>query len=165
MHHMVPFDPADWASRGFGSFVAIRRLPRPEPPQLPVARGVYVVLLSSPGRPGFRAASGGGHWKGKDPTVPQARLEREWVEQTATLYIGRATSLRERVGELLRFSDGLPVRHWGGRLLWQLEGCQDFLLGWRESPDFVSLEADLIDNFVEHFRRLPFANLMCGNRR
>lgn len=164
MHDMAAFDQADWASRGFGSFTAIRRLSRPEPPQLPVASGVYVVL-SEPLRPGLLAASGGGHWKGKDPTVPRERLEREWVEQTATLYIGRATSLRERVGELLRFSDGLPVRHWGGRLLWHLGGCQDFLLGWREYPDFVGLEADLIDDFVEHFGRLPFANLKRGDRR
>lgn len=159
------FDCVDWTDRGFGGFTAIRRLLRPVPPQLPVTSGVYVVLSSTVGRPELLALGGGGHWKGKDPTVPQERLVREWVEETPTLYIGRAKSLRERVGELLRFSDGLAVRHWGGRLLWQLEDCQDFLLGWREEADYFGLEADLIDAFVEHFGRLPFANLKRGDRR
>jgi hypothetical protein len=118
---------------------------------------VYVVLRASSGRPEFLAVGGGGWWKGNDPTVSIERLESRWVDGTPTLYIGKAKSLRDRVGELLRFSDGEAVRHRGGRLLWQLGGAQDFLLGWREEPDFGGVETDLIDEFLDHFGQLPFA--------
>jgi hypothetical protein len=151
--------------RGFVGFTAIRAFARPEPPELPTASGVYVVIRPLVGAPAFLASSRGGWWKGKDPTVPVERLEREWVPDTPTLYLGKAKSLRERIGELLQFSDGLPVRHWGGRLLWQLGGAQDFLLGWREEPDYAGVETDLIGEFLREFGRLPFANLKRGDRR
>jgi hypothetical protein len=160
----VLFDDADWRRRGLGGFTVIGGLGRPEPLELPEASGVYVVLRASSGRPEFLAVGGGGWWKGNDPTVSIERLESRWVDGTPTLYIGKAKSLRERVGELLRFSDGEAVRHWGGRLLWQLGGAQDFLLGWREEPDFGGVETDLIDEFLDHFGQLPFANLKRGDR-
>jgi hypothetical protein len=158
------FDDADWRRRGFG-FKVIRELGRPKPLELPEASGVYTVLRATSVPPQLLAANGGGWWKGKDPTVPMERLEAEWIDGTSTLYIGKAKSLRERVGELLRFSDGAAVRHWGGRLLWQLGGAQDFTLGWRQEPDFAGVETDLIDEFLAHFGRLPFANLKRGDRR
>jgi hypothetical protein len=161
----MSFDEADWRERGFTGFRAIWSLGRPKPPQLPETSGVYVVSQPAIARPKFLATSGGGWWKGQDPSVPADRLEREWVDGTPTLYIGKAKLLRERVGELLRFSDGLPVRHWGGRLLWQIESSQGFVLGWREHPDFAGLETDLIEEFLQHFGRLPFANLKRGDRR
>lgn len=162
---MALFDDLDWRQRGFGGFAVIGELGRPRPLELPEASGVYVVLRPVSSQPEFLATGGGGWWKGNDPTVPVERLEGRWVEGTPTLYIGKAKSLRERAGELLRFSEGEAVRHWGGRLLWQLGCSQGFLLGWREEPDFGVVEADLIDEFVEHFGRLPFANLKRGDRR
>jgi len=111
-----------------------------------------VVLRTTAALPVFLAAGGGGWWKGKDPTAPVERLQREWVDGTPTLYIGKAKSLRERVGELLQFSDGRPVRHWGGRLLWQLHGCQDLLLAWRQEPDCGGAETELIDEFPRALR-------------
>jgi hypothetical protein len=159
------FDLSDLRARGFDGYATIRSLGRPAPAELPVSSGLYVVLRTTGALPDFLAAGGGGWWKGKDPTVAVDRLQREWVNGTPTLYIGKAKSLRERVGELLQFSDGLPVRHWGGRLLWQLDGCQELLLAWRQEPDFAGAETDLIDEFLEHFGRLPFANLKRGDRR
>jgi hypothetical protein len=161
---MRTFKEAEWRERGFTGFHALWSLGRPQPHRVPETSGVYAVLRHATTPPEFLRSCGGGWWKGEDPSVPVARLEREWVDGTPTLYIGKAKTLRGRVGELLRFSDGLPVRHWGGRLMWQVGGCQGFLLGWLEDPDFAGLEADLIDEFVEHFGRLPFANLKRGDR-
>jgi hypothetical protein len=107
------FDIDDLRRRGFGGFVALARLGRLEPQELPVASGVYVVVREREDEPKFLERSGGGWWKRQDPTVPVERLQREWVAGTPTLYIGKAMSLRERIGELLRFSDGdAKARHW-----------------------------------------------------
>lgn len=160
-----PFDLSDLKRRGFEGFLRIADLTRPEPPELPTTSGVYIVVRTDPGPPAFLDRSGGGWWKNKNPTVALERLEREWVEGARTVYIGKAKCLRERVRELLEFADGLPVRHWGGRLLWQLERCEDLLLCWRETDDYAGTETDLIADFVAHFGRFPFANLRRGDRR
>lgn len=160
---MAAFDLDDLRERRFGGFLPICQLTRPEPNELPVDSGVYVVVRAAEGPPAFLTC-GGGWWKKKDPTVPLERLEREWVKGVPTLYIGKAMSLRGRVGELVRFADGEPVRHWGGRLLWQVERCEDFLLGWRAEPDYGAVETVLIDEFLDIFGCLPFANLRRGDR-
>jgi hypothetical protein len=162
---MAPFDLDDLRARGFRGFAEIQRLGRPEPAELPVESGVYAVVRTESGPPAFLDTSRGGWWKKKDPSVPVDRLVREWVDGAQTLYIGKAMSLRERVGELLCFAAGDPVRHWGGRLLWQVERCEDLLLGWREEDDYARVETDLIDEFTTHFGRLPFANLKRGDRQ
>jgi hypothetical protein len=108
VRHSLPggmgFDIDDLRRRGFGGFVPLARLGRPEPQELPTRSGVYVVVREREGAPKFLERSGGGWWKRQDPTELIERLEREWVEGTPTLYIGKAMSFRERVGELLRFS-------------------------------------------------------------
>ncbi|HTA34506.1 MAG TPA: hypothetical protein VK721_13895 [Solirubrobacteraceae bacterium] len=148
----------------FGGFEPVGSLERPEPGILPVDSGVYVLVRTEDGPPRLLDRSVGGWWKNQDPTVSHERLEREWVDSAQTLYIGKAKSLRQRVGELIEFAAGEPARHWGGRLVWQVEECKDLLLGWRADPDYGALETHLIDEFREHFGRLPFANLRRGNR-
>lgn len=170
LRHSLPggmgFDIDDLRRRGFGGFVSLARLGRPEPEELPIASGVYVVVREREGTPKFLERSGGGWWKRQDPTVPVERLQREWVDGAQTLYVGKAMSLRERIGELLRFSDGdAKARHWGGRLLWQIEAPRELVLGWREEPDYAGVETDLLDEFIGEFGRLPFANLKRGDRR
>lgn len=163
---MAIFDLNDLRSRGFDGFLPVGRLARPEPQELPIGSGVYVVLRVRDDAPTFLTRNGGGWWKRKDPTVSLDRLEREWVDGTPTLYIGKAMSLRERIGELLRFSDGdAKARHWGGRLLWQIEAPRKLVLGWREDPDYAGVETDLLDEFTREFGSLPFANLKRGDRR
>jgi len=162
----MPFDMDDLRLRGFTGFLQVARLGRPIPPELPTASGNYIVVRPSQEAPRFLDRSGGGWWKRRDPTVPIDRLRQEWVEGTPTLYIGKATSLRERVGELLRFSDGdAKARHWGGRLLWQIAAPRELLLCWRQEEDFAGVETDLLDEFIQRFGRLPFANLKRGDRR
>ena len=133
---MALFDVQDLHRRGFEGFVAVDRLDGPQPQELPVESGVYVVVRTATGPPAFLERRGSGWWKGKDPTVPLERLEREWVEGAQTLYIAKAKSLRERVGELLEFARGLPKRHYGGRLLWRVERCEHLLVACRLEPRF-----------------------------
>ena len=160
------FDIDDLRQRGFGGFVSLARLGRPEPQELPVLAGYMSCSVSGRARPSSWSAVSGGWWKRQDPTVPVERLEREWVQSAPTLYIGKAMSLRERIGELLRFSDGdAKARHWGGRLLWQIEAPRELVLGWRKEPAYGGVETDLLDEFIAEFGRLPFANLKRGDRR
>jgi hypothetical protein len=94
------------------------------------------------------------------------RLEAEWVPGVPTLYLGKADTLRGRVEELITFSRerGKNVRHWGGRLLWQVQGHPAFLVAWVVEPYFAALETDLLDEFIDAHKRLPFANLKRGDR-
>jgi hypothetical protein len=132
---------------------------------------VYVVLRESTGPPLFLARSPASWFKGKDPTVPVERLKQEWVEGASPLYVGTSSNLRERLAELAEFSQagrGRSVRHWGGRMLWQVEGSVDFLVAWKPTAPtcYRTTERDLIDEFVDTYGRLPFANLVrpapCG---
>jgi hypothetical protein len=45
----------------------------------------------------FTPTSSAGHFKGKDPTVAIPVLMPNWVDNTHTVYIGKATSLRARL--------------------------------------------------------------------
>jgi hypothetical protein len=160
------FDITDLRRRGFGGFVPVAQL-EDDPPQVPPQSGVYAVVREASAVPRFLERSDAGWWRGKDPNVPVERLAAEWVEGAQTLYIGDAASLRERVGELVKFSRarGESVRHYGGRLLWQLDGCQELLVAWKEEPFSTALEYDLLEEFIEaHDGRLPFANLQRGKR-
>ena len=98
-------------------------------------------------------------FKGKDPTVTRERLHREWLPAADVVYLGKAKSLTVRVDELLRFGNGEPVGHWGGRLVWQV--ALPLTLSWKETPgqDPETLEKALLREFSGHHGRLPFANL------
>ena len=111
------FDVEDLRRRSLEGFLAVERLAGPQPLEVPIESGVYAIVRTATTPPAFLERSGAGRWKAKDPTVPLERLEREWVKGAQTLYIGKAKSLRERVGELLEFARGLPKRHYGGRLI------------------------------------------------
>jgi hypothetical protein len=161
---MAPFDVAELRRRGFEGFVTVSELHGPQPAELPAASGVYVVVRTATGPPAFLERSGAGWWKRKDPTVPLERLRREWVEDAQTLYIGKAACLRQRVGLLLDFGRGGDVMHYGGRLLWQMVGIEDVVMAWRKATRFAALETEMIDEFVDHFGRLPYANLRRGDR-
>lgn len=76
---MPRFDLEDLRARGFGGFVTVASLTRPEPFELPVASGVYVVTRASDAHPIFLSRSGAGRWKKRDPSVPIDRLQREWL--------------------------------------------------------------------------------------
>ena len=110
---------------------------------VPDVPGVYMVLRDSGERPDFLARGSGGYFKGKDPNVPLSELCANWVEGAKVLYIGKAKSLRKRISQYLRFGDGRPVGHWGGRYIWQLADAQELIFCWMPvdgDPDAVETE-------------------------
>ena len=149
----------------FSGFVELAQMDDAAVPQDP---GVYVVLRLAATHPVFVPQSIGGWFKGKDPSVDLASLQRKWVDHAEALYIGKANArkggggLRERIRECLRFGAGEPVGHWGGRYIWQLADSAELLIAWRatskdESPS--PTEAAMIDDFHRTYGALPFANL------
>lgn len=146
-------------SLGFGGFLPVSSLQR-SLNTVPSGPGVYAVVREATTPPEFLPTSGGGWFKEKDPTVPAEVLRGKWHVGTPILYVGKADSLRARIRALVRFAAGEPVGHWGGRYLWQVEGSQTFLVGWREGDDPRELERQLLADFAAHFGGLPFANLV-----
>lgn len=156
---------------GFTGWVPFEALPAarvaPDP-------GVYVIWRPSSARPEFLERSRGGIVKGGDPTVAVERLAANWVPRAHVLYIGKASprvggrpALAHRLGQYRRFGAGRPVDHWGGRFVWQLADHADLLVAWRPTwpHDPEEVETAMIDEFIEHYGALPFANLRRGRRR
>lgn len=159
---MPSFDVADLKQRGFDGFVTVAGL-RQDTTQVPTNQGVYAVVRHSDSPPVFLEQSPASWFKGKDPTVSQAELSKQWVPGARTLYVGSGDSLRARLDLLIQFSDAGRARsvfHWGGRLLWQLGDSEDLLVAWRvESGGIGPIERDLVIEFRDGFDALPFANL------
>ena len=154
-------------SQGFSGFVRVADLRSGNQDNIPDAPGVYLVLRDFVSHPDFLEVGTGGHFKRKDPNVPIARLTNEWVEQALIVYVGQSGSnsdgtLRKRIGQLIDFGQGKPVGHWGGRLMWQLQGADRLLVCWKEvvGADPEEPKKELIKAFKSgHSRRRPFANL------
>lgn len=158
----MAFDQHHLTALGFGGFAPLRAI-RPKSLDIPDRPGIYAVTLGS--RPaGFRDRSVGGHFKGKDPTVAVRALQAKWLDGVETVYLGRASSLRDRVGALARFGRGDAVGHWGGRYLWQLADVDDLCVGWKIDSDPVAAEGELLDSIEAEMGALPFANLVRGSR-
>jgi hypothetical protein len=159
----VTFDIADLKRRGFQGFRAISEL-EDNAQGLPAGSGVYVVVRDDNAEPRFLSRSPAGRFKRRDPTVRIKRLKDKWVRGAKTLYIGSATSLRERTAELVKFSRGRGVPHWGGRFLWQVECSCNFQVAWLEDENPIETERELLTEFERRFDRLPFANLRRGRQ-
>lgn len=149
-----------YKEEGFSGFVKVSDL-RLSLDLIPQTGGVYVVVRLSADRPKFIQEGTGGHFKGKNPNVSISELENNVVEGSLTMYIGKATGLRKRLGQLLRFGAGSNVGHWGGRYLWQLADADDLLIAWKETPmsDPREVEVSMLADYVNQFGCLPFANL------
>jgi hypothetical protein len=117
--------------------------------------------------------STGGWFKGRDPAVHVLLLTSAWVPGAHVLNIGKATAgtsgsrgLAKRLGEYLRFGEGAPIGHWGGRYIWQLADSQELLVAWMETPgeDPGDVEGELIADFEQAYGVRPFANRNSGRR-
>ena len=165
-------DRYDLERLGFGGFLSVRSLKETALDQVPEQPGVYVVLRESAKFPRFAAQGTGGRSKDKNPNVDLHELRKSWVLDTRVVYIGKAggidqpPTLRTRIRQYLDFGNGLPVAHWGGRYIWQLEDSDTLTVCWRviHGRDPEDVEADLIEHFVDVYGRLPFANLKRGRR-
>lgn len=147
-------------SSGFEGFVTVTDLWDGGLKMIPELSGVYMVLRVSDQQPEFLEVGSGGHFKGKEPNVPVDVLKANWVKETPVLYIGKATSLRKRISQYLRFGQGKPVGHWGGRYIWQLADATQLLFCWMPvDGNADAVETDMICRFRERYGCRPFANL------
>lgn len=139
---------------GFAGFVPFTDLRRVGVPRTP---GVYVVIRPASTPPTFLVANPAG-WLLGDPTVAQTVLHSRWVPGEPVIYIGKATDLRARLYLYRRHGQGKPVRHWGGRLIWQLADSAELLVAWKPVPDPRTVEKTMISEFEMRHGNLPFAN-------
>ena len=151
---------AQYKKEGFEGFIPVSIL-RGNTAVLPEEAGVYVVIRDSETAPQFLKEGTGGFFKEKNPNVSIAELSDNYVADSKTVYIGKATSLRSRVRQLLRFGAGAAVGHWGGRYLWQLADSDDLIVAWKPTPgcDSGVIESQMIRDFVSLHGKRPFANL------
>lgn len=77
------------------------------------------------------------------------------------IYIGKAAVLRDRLRGYMRFGEGKPAPHWGGRYIWQLADAKSLLVCWKATPDEAPrlVERRLIQEFCAQYGKRPFANL------
>ncbi|HLT53616.1 MAG TPA: hypothetical protein VKZ97_06985 [Flavobacteriaceae bacterium] len=144
---------------GFKGFKTIEEL-RNDNFIIPSEKGVYYIL-SLKEKPKFLSIGSGGYFKGKNPNVDIETLEANWVDKTMIIYIGKATSLKKRLNQYIKFGEGKNIGHYGGRYIWQLTNSKDLLVCWKTSHDDPRVEEKkLIEEFVSIHGKRPFANLV-----
>jgi hypothetical protein len=134
---------------------------------IPESMGVYFVINHNL-EPLFLMQSIGGHFKGKNPTVDIPVLKNNWIESPSVIYIGKAgglnsnANLKKRLKQYLRFGQGYPVGHWGGRFIWQLSNSKKLIIAWKELHEIDPRieEKKLLTQFEKKYNKLPFANLV-----
>ena len=162
---------------GFEGFKTIREL-MDDINAVPKDKGIYLSLQDSKSMPNFINQGTGGFFKEKNPNVPIQDLEKNWIKDEPVLYIGKAggktqkkdgtvsnskATLQSRIEQYMRFGQGEPIGHWGGRLIWQLADAKDLIVCWKvlgkdEEPREV--EKNIIQEFKKgHGGKRPFANL------
>ena len=149
----------------FIGFETIDTLMLYECSQVPKQKGIYFVLNQEPSN--FLQNSVGGHFKGKNPTVSINELKNNLVEDTLVVYIGKAggsnsrATLHSRLKQYMRFGEGEPVGHWGGRLIWQLENHRELTVCYKTLANSEPREEEkkLILEFESIHGNIPFANL------
>jgi hypothetical protein len=151
---------------GFEGFKTVRELMM-SCRDIPKAMGVYVVLREKNERPKILEKRPFDCLEEKYPSYSKTELEKEWVEGTQIVYIGKAggfgqkTGLHKRLSTYIRFGKGKKAAHGGGRSIWQLSDALDLVVCWRilsdEEP--CCIESDMIANFCKkHDGKRPFAN-------
>jgi hypothetical protein len=153
------FDRQGLVAAGFEGFQTIATLYHDRAPSVSFGPGVYVILREEAGTPRFRVVGTGGHFKGRDPNVPTALLREKWVPGATVVYIGMASSIRDRVWSLVRFGNGQAVAHWGGRYLWQLPRSGQLIVAWAGEATPRLKELELLGQFASEYGSAPFANI------
>lgn len=150
-------------------FAGFRPLAGLEINRVPQAPGIFAVLKPDGYEPRFLAKSTAGVFKKKDPSLREAALAAEWIDDADVLYLGKAgpgskgnRGLRRQIQEFVDFGKGRPPGHWDGRLIWQLADPQSLVIAWKELPaaEVNPAEANYHAGFRELYGRLPFANLV-----
>ncbi|MBO8440425.1 MAG: GIY-YIG nuclease family protein [bacterium] len=124
---------------------------------------VYLVLYTSKSNPDFINPGTGGFFKGKNPNVSIEELQANWIDNEPIIYIGKATSLHRRIWLYIKFGNGHPVGHYGGRYIWQIKDSGSLIICWKPitDQDPADIESRLIQEFkAQHNGQRPFANLI-----
>jgi hypothetical protein len=151
---------------GFQGYLSVNHLISSKCVEIPKMKGIYLVVNESM-KKDFLSKSVGGHSKDKDPTVTKNELEKEWVNETIVLYIGKAggtgnkATLNSRIKQYISFGRGNKSPHHGGRYIWQLANNRELLLSWKTLADIEprQYEEQLIAEFKAIHGKKPFANL------
>lgn len=157
---------SEMKSFGFFGFEEIQSLMNNNCTNVPDRKGIYFVLRNEGPRE-FLPNSVGGHFKEKNPTVPTQTLEDRWVDNALVVYIGQSgggssdATLNKRMKQFMKFGQGQPVGHWGGRLIWQIKDNKKLKICWKSLPndDPREFEKELIQQFENHYSKKPFANI------
>lgn len=153
---------------GFKGFITVDKL-MSDINVVPAKPGVYAVMRECDDKPTFLNRGSGGFFKGKDPNVDIDELQRNWVDDSSIVYLGKAggnnnkSTLRKRLSLYMDFGQGKPVGHKGGRYIWQLSDSRDLIVCWKEvsNGNPRDVENKLIIDFKEkHKGQRPFANLI-----
>lgn len=128
----------------------------------PTAGGVYIIYRAGELEPAYLDRSPAGTFRG-DPSVGREALDANWVPGARIVYIGKAKHgrLRSRLNEFVGFGRGGRHRHWGGRLIWQLDLSEELLVAWKTIPiklDPADIESRMIAAFRRDYGKRPFAN-------
>ena len=161
------FTKAGLSRLGFEGWVTFTELAKAGYAQIPAnCHGVYIVLRAAKTKPRFRKTSPA--WAFRDNlVVPIEALRANWVDGAAVVYIGKADprqrkphALRQRLKEFTVFGSGGRLRHWGGRLIWQLADSNELLVAWAATPDerAEKVETWLVEEFRRCYGKPPFAN-------
>lgn len=147
---------------GFTGFKTVKQMNNGGLSSVTESQGVYMILYLNPTGEmlNFLPVGTGGLFKGEDPNVSIAELQNNWVEGTPVVYIGKATSIKKRLSQYMRFGQGKDVGHKGGRYIWQIPNSENLVVCWKPTQeDSRKVEAELIQQFVAEFGKRPFANL------
>ena len=159
-------DKQELIKHGFEGFKTVRELMM-SCREIPKEKGVYVVLREKDERPKILDKRPFDCQEEKYPSYLKLELEKEWVEGTHIVYIGKAggtgqkTGLHKRLSTYIRFGKGKKAAHGGGRSIWQLSDALDLIVCWRVLSDKepCCVESDMIANFCkQHDGKRPFAN-------
>lgn len=151
---------------GFEGFLTIAQLRNGRLDEIPREQGVYLVTSD----PGFTAefleAGSGGYFKGRNPNVPVSVLQTNWIAGALVINVGKAggagsrSTLRRRLEQYLKFGKGMPIGHYGGRYVWQLNNADQLRICWKVTSDEPrDVERELIALFRTRHGARPFANL------
>lgn len=153
------FSPAE--PHDFEGFLKISDMIKDNCSMVPARPGIYIIFSSNRDKPtfcnSFKAFSA-------DPVPARdiGILEKNWIEDTGIIYIGKARNLKNRLQAYMKWGQGKrgALGHKGGRDIWQLKNAGDMLVAWHveesEAPEAV--EKELLGAFKKEFQKYPFAN-------
>jgi len=150
---------------GFEGFATVADLAHSNSLEVPVARGVYVVVREPADPPKIMPSSQAGRHRGANPSVKPAVLEKKWVPGAVLLYVAAAdgtgvrNQLQQRIKRAIRFAGGAAIGAAGGRFLWQLADHRKLRFAWLVTESATDLAWKMLGVFNEKHGVLPFANL------